>query len=333
MELGNVKQIITPNGNLKKILRSDGVVVWSKPSNMQYTIWKNGVLIDQLTINQFVNKIHDGSAQTDYGIGAQIMIPYHDPLNDVYYDCPFNFGTFAEYPGKLGLQTHYALPSSNVAYGPVVVQTANTAPYSCAWKSSYLYQWLNSKLLSGTMIQPTNIGSGTIDKTFDNKRGFLKCIPEDFVDAVQTISFANTECKFFLLRVTEVSAAPSINVNTSTGYTQRNCTENFNAWEYWTERIGYVQPYYQKKSSQTGVVGAGGNGYTIPADTNRIVYSLANKSSAVQITTPTGVTYRTKSNGVISLLQSYNAGFDTYGKQKNMKASSKVFFQPACVIG
>ena len=300
MELSNVKEIITPQGNLKKILRGD-VVIWSKKaSDLKYTIWKDGELIDRVTMSQFVNKIQNGDAQTDYGIGAQIMIPYTDPFNGVTYDCPFNFGTFTQYPGKLGLQTHYALPSKAVSYGANARQNSTQKYFQCYWKNSYMYNWLNTK----GVVSNTNYGSKI--------NGFLSCIPEDFISALQTISFMSTDCKFFLLTNTQSCA----NTENATRYVTASQPDfEGEVWEYWQNRIGTPQEYYA-------------------TDTNRIIYSIANQSEAVAITTAS-VLYRKSytKNGVHYDPAYYQYGFDKSGKSKNVSADTKNYYQPACVIG
>ena len=299
MELSNVKEIITPNGNLKKILRGD-IIIWSKKSDLKYTIWKDGVLIDRVTMSQFVNKIQNGDAQTDYGIGAQIYVPYTDPFNGITYDCPFNFGTFTQYPGKLGLQTHYALPSTAVSYGANAQQNSAQNYYHCHWQNSYMYNWLNTK----GIVNNTNYGS--------NINGFLSCIPEDFIATIQQISFMNTNCKFFLLTNTQSCANTE---NDKRYVTAEKPDWEGEVWEYWQNKIGTPQEYYS-------------------TDTNRIVYSMANQSAAVSITTPSILRIKAHtSNGVAYPVKYYQYGFDNLGKSKALSAAAKNYFQPACVIG
>ena len=306
MELSNVKEIITPNGNLKKILRGD-VVIWSKKSDLKYTIWKDGVLIDRVTMPQFVDKIHSGYAEENYGIGAQIMIPYTDPFNGITYDCPFNFGTFTQYPGKLGLQTHYALPSIAVAYGAVTVG-GNTG--NSNWEKSYIYQWFHT--------------SGICSVTgFNKKNGFLSCLPEDFVNTLQDIPTgqSDTPSKFFLLTATQyyveteyigvpnpTSASNGININCL------DIEHEKEAWEYWKNKIGSPQ-------------------ICTKANDERIFNSIDNKKVRVcTVTVGRSAGYKPYvsieyTNGLYYFLVNGSCNII------NSPSTSTMQYQPACVIG
>ena len=307
MELSNVKEIITPQGNLKKILRGD-VVIWSKKaSDLKYTIWKNGELIDRITMSQFVNKIQNGDAQTDYGIGAQIMIPYTDPFNDVTYDCPFNFGTFTQYPGKLGLQTHYALPSKAVAYGTVTI--GNTINSSSNWETSYIYHWLNTSGISYS------------SKNFNGKNGFLSCLPADFVNRLQDIPTGKSETpsKFFLLTATQYYVDTELitvekPTNTSKG-NNINCFDlehEKEAWEYWINRISSPQ-------------------ICLKTTNDRIIYSLSDNKAANIVTITPGRKILYKSG--VSAQYTNGLYYFSVNGSCNIGSATNFKYQPACVIG
>ena len=72
--------VTIPAGSVNKIVIG-GVVVWSKKSANKYKILKNDEQVDSLTMFRIVTKVPNGDAQTDYGIGTQIVIPYHDSDN------------------------------------------------------------------------------------------------------------------------------------------------------------------------------------------------------------------------------------------------------------
>lgn len=296
MDLSKVKEIITPAGSLKKILRND-VVIWSKKSDLVYTIWKDGVLIDRVTMPQFVNKIHNGDAQTDYGIGAQIIIPYTDPFDGNTYNCPFNFGTFTQYgEGKLGLQTHYALPSKNVAY-----RSAGNVD----WENSYIKAWFNS--------------SGICSVTeFSGKNGFLSCLPADFVETMQnTITGPHdTLCKVFLLTATQYCADTDDYDNgiTGSGKIQAKCTypeKEGQVWEYWQNIIGSKQIYKTKND-------------------NRIIYLISTSSKAAVAT----LSRHTMQNNraIYNYIYVFN-NIDGEYMGSGGNTISPLHYQPACVIG
>ena len=307
MELSNVKEIITPQGNLKKILRGD-VVIWSKKaSDLKYTIWKNGELIDRVTMSQFVNKIQNGDARFDYGIGAQIMIPYTDPFNDVTYDCPFNFGTFTQYPGKLGLQAGYSIPSRTFNYGEQKDATNNDR--SCKWEDSYIFKWLNS-------YSAHNITVGNYKNT---NKGFLSCIPQDFVASLQTIPFKNTECKIFILTASQHNIISTYTYNkSSTQYIYEVEDESeYGVWEYWQNLIG--EP---AKFNTTNY-----NYYT----NNIININTTAKSVAGVTIFPSIVSYTQKTSKQTT--SRYDMVAINNMQISTLQASLTSNFRPACVIG
>ena len=126
MDISKAKSIITPAGSLKRILNPAGVVIWEKPSEEpNYRVYKDGELVAKLTLSNFIDTVHSGAAQEDWGIGAELELPTGHR---------FYFGTFTKYGnGKLGL--YAKLPAiSNVPYGPT---TGTDQSRNCAWSNSY----------------------------------------------------------------------------------------------------------------------------------------------------------------------------------------------------
>ena len=277
---------------------------------MKYTIWKDGVLIDTVTIADFVNKIHSGYTEENYGIGAQIMIPYTDPFDGVTYDCPFNFGTFTQYHGKLGLQTHYALPSNSIIYGSTTQKNSSSYTYQCTWENSYLYQCLNSL---------NNVPYYTTTSKNVVQASILNCLPTDFITSLQTISFMNTDCKFFLLTATQSCANTETKAKSGGMLTIATQADyEGEVWEYWQNKI--ITPQVFNTNSNSGI-------------NNRIVYSIADKNLAVNIITPTILRYKYQPAGWSAVYKYYQASFGNQGNFKYASASSSAYYQPACVIG
>ena len=108
MDFRSVTGLTIPAGNVNKI-SIGGVVYWNKEisAGSKYKIMKDGIQIAQVTMSRLVKQVNSGAAQEDYGIGAQIIVPYNDPFNNTEYELPFNVGTFTAVGNKkLGLQAH-----------------------------------------------------------------------------------------------------------------------------------------------------------------------------------------------------------------------------------
>ena len=100
MEFADVTDITTPQGALERIQRG-GVTIWEKPRGGKYTIRKNGVEVARVTISTLQKMIGDGTAESEYGIGAQLILSY--TANDgKEYECPMNFGTFRTFTKQDG---------------------------------------------------------------------------------------------------------------------------------------------------------------------------------------------------------------------------------------
>ena len=185
MDFRSVKSLTIPAGNVNKILIG-GVVYWKK-SNNKYKIMKDGVLLAELTMQELVSQVNSGAAQEDFGIGAQIIVPYKDAWDGTTYDLPFNFGTFTAYgEGKLGLQVHYTVPIQVTPYSETKEETyLGKRNNFYSWKDSYAYKWLNA--------YATEHGITDNQGLFVGRTGFLGCLPEDFVDAMSTTTHGHEE--------------------------------------------------------------------------------------------------------------------------------------------
>lgn len=317
MDFRNIINIIIPAGRVNKI-SIGGVVYWNKAisAGNKYKIMKNDVQVAEVTMSRLVKQVNSGVAQENYGIGAQLIVPYHDSWNNQDYELPFNFGTFTAYgEGKLGLQAHYAIPTSDVSHGNV-----SSNNYFCFWKDSYPYKWLNAY---GTEYEITNNGNYT------NRNGFLSCIPEDFVDIMNTTSHGNFE--YTMLGYVPDDAAyerseetlvsgkiflpgPSnSNMATMCG-SYNNWTSygdgDWNTWEYWINRMGSSQ-FRDSPSSITKV---------------RQVAPIQSPSSTFKVWQPSKVFFYPD----YIPYQAYFLADGTWGYQR---ADRSARFLPACVIG
>lgn len=230
MDFRSVTGVTIPAGNVNKI-SIGGVVVWSKPDS-RYKILKGGNVADRLSLADFVSKVQDGSAETDYGIGAQIIVPYHDPFDNKDYNLPFDLGTFTAFgEGKLGLQAHYGIPNQDLPYG---------AGGRCILANSYFYYWssgTSSYKLTGT--------------PYENKTALRYCLPEDFVNALNRRSYTELDENgnvtggsyyFFILAVSELYASSAQVISRGRAYGSAiSDTNSYTVWEYWADRIGSLQ--------------------------------------------------------------------------------------------
>lgn len=248
MDFRNVTGVTIPAGNVNKI-SIGGVVFWKK-SNNKYKIIKDGVQLAEVTMSDLVSQVNSGVAQEDYGIGAQLIVPYTDAWDGVTYDLPFNFGTFIAYgQGTLGLQAHYAVPAQSTSYSQTQEETylgIRSTFYS--WKDSYAYKWLNA-------CDSEHGITDTPQGLFIGKNGFLGCLPEDFVDAMNITTHGREEDTAEMTEATLVSGKiflpGATNISCEIGdietYKYHNIIsamagdgEN-TVWEYWQNKIGHLQ--------------------------------------------------------------------------------------------
>ena len=212
MDFRSVTGVTIPAGSVNKI-SIGGVVVWNKPSGNRYKILNNTTQVAKVTMSQFVNAIQSGAAQEDWGIGAQIVVPYHDSWDNNDYELPFIFGTFTQYPGKLGLLTEYGIPSTTLRYAASTTGTT--------FKNSYLKQWLNAYGTEHNLTETKYVG----------KVGFLGCLPQDFVEAI------SEEVKILSGREYCLDTSSYTSTSTTYDYKPFNQGTDF-IWEYWQAKVG-----------------------------------------------------------------------------------------------
>lgn len=294
MDVSLAKAIKTPKGSLKRILKDD-VIIWEKTDGPKYNIRKNGVSIAQVTMNEFVDAVRSEYAKQKWGLGAQLVVPYKDPFNNITYELPFDFVNFRS--GRVRLQTHYAIPSCGLTYGTTTSKYNNY----CSFSGSYIRKWLNSRDTShGITISP-----------YAGKRGFLGCLPSDFVAKIDS---------FVLPNAREVNAdTEKFRWRKSTTYVYDfsfDTSPTTAAWDYWANRI----------TSPDRITG--GNGL------KRAVFPIGisstketSASNAASIVTTTKVTQSIVSGYTYYYLFGFNKG-----SSELANASSQYKYTPSCLV-
>lgn len=300
MDFRNVAGLTIPAGSVNKI-SIGGVVVWSKKNDGRYKILKDGVQVDRITIADLVSKVQDGSAQTDYGIGAQIVIPYHDEWDNNKYQLPFNFASFNQYQNKLVLQTHYAVPSTPIPFGNNLY---------CIYDNSYMKKWLHAYNTEHEL---------TITEYADRK-GFLGCLPQDFVEALQDVTFCNSVVKVFIPSRVQLNVAETLTKTATSGsYTIRDysytISYNHVVWEYWKTLIGSTAQKLEEYEEKRKVFGL--DGVTRAATATSSYFNIPSY-------TQSGVKYSSSTQQCI---------FQKNGQCILSYASDSYQYLPACVIG
>ncbi len=293
------------------------------PSSNKYKILKDNEQVANVSIVEFVKAVQSGAAQEDWGVGAQIVIPYTDPVSRTeVVDLPFNLGTFTAYgEGKVGLQAHYAVPYVDAPYsGPDLTQPnayKTEIDGYISWKDSIAREWLNSY---------------NAVSDFPVADGFLAGLPEDFVRAIIPTNHGSTSdtvvsSKFFLPGATNLYAQTGT-IGDYTVYDTVGDGESA-AWEYWRNRIGTPAPQSISTSvSERIVQGINHNdpnfiGLIIQMLPNKVYYSTAEEQFySLAAFTPEGsyLTYFNDNEG-----RYVNYLISQYPQRGNLL--------PACVIG
>ncbi len=243
MDVSLAKKIITPKGSLKRILKGD-VIIWEKKDDSpRYGIYKNDVLIEEVTMDDFVSKVRSGYAQTNWGIGAQLRLPYKDPFDNVTYTLPFNLANFKG--NTVGLQAHYGIPTKALQFGPYEARDSSDKNNYCRWKNSYIKKWLNDS--NGT--------HGITGAGYKNVKGFLGCLPSDFVSKIKSTTTLGATQRVFLLSAAEYYAKatytdPNTGSNASGKYTVEPTDNTGTAWTYWINRMKTQQLVHETRAER-----------------------------------------------------------------------------------
>ena len=227
MDLTSVTDITIPEGNVNAI-KIGNLTIWTKPTVNRYKILKNGTQVANVTINKLVKSIKNGNAQTDWGIGAQVIVPYTDPCNNTTYELPFVFGTFTVYgTGTLGLQATRAVPTVAKVYSGGGFTSGGAVNF---WTYSSFRSWLNN-------VNPTNTSYGFQTK-WSITKSFRDCVPTDFVNATIANTHAGATGNFFLLRVSDFYLSNSSVTISSKSYIPVLNSTSSAGWEYWQNKLG-----------------------------------------------------------------------------------------------
>lgn len=255
-----------------------------KPAETKFTININGSDAGEVSFNDLVSKVRDGSVITDYGWNSKIILPYTDPVDGKEYECPFNFGTYQEFEKEdgtkfigLGLVAEYGMPTGNIMFDnkePSNNSDSKRKSGNNRWMYSNLRQWLNKSGKNWYTKQHSADTAPTIPKP-TNVNGFLDCLPAEFVDACITAKnstkthsvdgggYDTTYDKFFPLSMSQANMK-------FTGSSGLNYESEGRYWEYWRNKQGGTD-YWS---------GTEGGREDLAANDARIIYNIENHSSA-----------------------------------------------------
>ena len=153
-------------------------------------------------------------------------------------------------------------------------------------QNSYFYRWLNSR----TPLRYNEFSE------YDDKNGFLSCIPEDFIKATSGI--------FSILSATEGYAKAN---SGTTIYSSADAFDKDTAWEYWINRIGVEQEAFTLNE-------------------NRRIASINYPTAFTSVMTRSIQYYSSNK-------QRRQVYFDYRGYVLSTQASSAYQYLPICVIG
>ena len=236
----NVTDVRIPQGDCIRIQETvGGRILWEKKKG-KYEIRKNGVTVDWVDIDQLQRKITDGTAQSQYGIGAQLIL--HLEYDDGTYrnvEYPMVFGTFRQFTNQanrsvncLGLNALYHLPFSSVY--------DHGNPPTCRWRDSKLRTWMNSDSETSGGFEASSVSA--------DAPGMKRMFPADFIEAIIPVKISSswryntnnaadvTTDTFFILSLTELS--------TDVGNSMVSDREPA-PWEYWEQKMGGYIPITQ----------------------------------------------------------------------------------------
>ena len=228
--------------------------------------------------------ITNGTASTAYPIGTQVVLKYTDPVNSTEYDLPWDIVSYrkvttednVEHDAAI-IQAHYAIPTSEIQFD--APEPSNSDSYrksygSNRWRDSAIRQWLNSNAAAGSWwtAQTNTDAAPTSPATWVDWPGFLKCLPEGFVNRLQPVKVqtatANVDSnvvdttydKMWLPSKEELYSVvdtgnPSVNISGVEGP----------YWEYWKTRMGTSSPAADDDASNRA---------------NRITYCVENPADA-----------------------------------------------------
>ena len=195
-----------------------------------------GVALANIPLADLQSMIADGTALSQYGIGAELIVPVHNLFGDtagMIRECPFRFGTFRQFElqngttfNGLGLESKYALPVTAVPFDAAEPSNSDSNRKSYGnnrWMYSALRQWMNKTGTDWWASQHSADAAPTTEG-WTSAVGLLDCFPSTFVDALRPVKVTTkthsvdggendvTYDKFFLLSQNEYGYSDSTNV-------------------------------------------------------------------------------------------------------------------------
>lgn len=206
--------------------------------------------------------ITNGTASTAYPIGTQVVLKYADPANSTEYDLPWDIVSYrkvttednVEHDAAI-IQAHYAIPTTTIQFDAAEPSNSDSNRKNYGnnrWRDSAIRQWLNSDAEANTgwwTAQTNTDAAPTHPATWVDWPGFLKCLPEGFVNRLQPVKVqtatANVDSNVVDTTYDKVWLPSKEEMYLVVDTT--NTSVNISGvegpyWEYWKTRIGTSSP-------------------------------------------------------------------------------------------
>lgn len=157
----------------------------------------DGTWLGDITLSDLKKKIGDGTALSEYGLGAYFSVPYVDPFDNVEYSCRYRFGHFGQFTfadgsvGQgLGLDCVPLLPTVGVQFDapePSNPDSQRRTYGNNRYRFSNLRQYMNSSETNWYKAQHAYDAPPARPSNWNSVKGLLDCFPSSFVDSLDPV--------------------------------------------------------------------------------------------------------------------------------------------------
>ena len=158
-----------------------------------------GTTLARVSLSDLHSMVLNGTAESQYGIGAELIVPVHNLFGDtagMIRECPFRFGTFRSFELEdgtsftgIGLEAKYALPLIDVEFDAPEPSNSDSNRKNYGnnrWMYSALRQWMN-KIGTNWWSSQHSADAAPTTEGWTSAVGLLDCFPSTFVDALRPV--------------------------------------------------------------------------------------------------------------------------------------------------